>query len=195
MLNDLTPFQLALIRDSLGQSGSEQGAMLAGGLRLGALDVPAAPGDILMDGSIRQSTAITAALTSLVEPAIPSGVWSPLPMDTVRWDTDSMADLVAQSNRLTIRTPGLYLLFARAAFYTNAVGNRLIGILHNSTFYVVVSQGPTNPGAAASLAAAGLWLCSQGDTLDVQVYQNSGGPLSLISIPAGRPDFAIARLA
>jgi hypothetical protein len=195
MLNDLTPIQLALIRDSLGQAGSEQGAMLAGGLRLGALDVPAGVGDILMEGSIRKSTPITAALTSSVEPSIASGSWQPLPMDTVRWDTDSMADLAAQSNRLTIRTPGIYLLFARASFYANATGVRYIGIVLNNSYYLVVGQCPTNPANLANLNAAALWWCNQGDTLDLQVYQNSGAPLSLSSAVAGRPDFAIARIA
>jgi hypothetical protein len=195
-MNDpINPYHLALIRDALGQAGSEQGAGFAGGLRAGGQDVLPAAGDLELLGSIRASIAISAGLTTTVEPSIANAAWAPLPMDTVRWDTDSMANLAAASNRITIRTPGVYLITAKAMFYANATGIRLVGIYLNSSLYIAAGMILPNAGNTMILNCVSIWQCNPGDTLDCQVYQDSGAPLTVYSRTYNRPEFAAVRIA
>ncbi len=191
---DLTPYQLALIRDSLGQSGSEQGAMLAGGLRLGAIDLPAAAGDILMTGSVRQSTALGAGLTMNTAQSVPDSAWTAAVMDEVRWDTDFCAELAANPACLLVRTPGVYLLTARAEWAANSTGIRLIAIRLNGSYQVTKSPTDVTAGQRAHSTCTGLWQANSGDYFELMLYQTSGAPLTLFSDASNRPEFAFARL-
>src|SRR5512146_1662370 len=192
---DLTPYNLALIRDSLGQAGSEQGAMFAGGLRLGASGVPAAPGDLHMTGSIRSSTPLGAALAMNVAQSVPDSAWTPAVMDEVRWDTDTCVDLVTNPARFTVFTPGVSLLWARAEWQANPTGMRLVAIRLNGAYQVTKSPTDVTAGQLAHSTCAGLWWADSGDYFELMLYQSSGAPLSLNSNPTNRPEFAMVRIA
>jgi len=191
---DPTPYNLALIRDALGQSGSEQGAMFAGGLRLGSIDVAPAPGDLALSGSVRQSTALGAALAMNAAQSVPDSAWTPAVMDEIRWDTDFCADLAANAACLTVHTPGIYLVTARAEWVAAANGIRLIMIRLNGAYQVTKSPSDVVTGQLAHSTCSALWQADIGDYFELLLYQSSGAPLLLNSTAANRPEFAMARL-
>src|SRR5437879_4227644 len=55
------------------------------------------------------------------EQAIPSGADTNLLFDQERFDTDTMHDLVSNTDRITINTPGKYLIFAHVLFQPTSI--------------------------------------------------------------------------
>lgn len=78
-----------------------------------------------------------------------------------------------------ITTPGMYLLIARATFNNNATGRREIRVLLNNTPVARANIRPT-PDGDDIVAVTHMEECKAGDFLSVEVWQNSGGGLSVV---------------
>lgn len=94
-------------------------------------------------------------------------------------DTDGMATLGTNNDRLTIRTAGLYALFGRSQFAGSASGTqRRLRLLKNTASIEVNADGP--------LGASGKWMQIMGfsslavnDYIQLEAYQDTGGALNV----------------
>jgi hypothetical protein len=78
----------------------------------------------------------------------------------------------------------VYLINACATFSTNATGDRALKVRKNGSDYLD-HVFRTNSGEKQTIQASALVSLTAGDTLDFQVYQNSGGSLALYNNAAG----------
>ncbi len=120
--------------------------------------------------------------------SIPNVTWTALIFDNEAYDTNGMHDNVITPTRITINTPGLYLLTSTVIF-APATGNRLTGFRKNNL-------SPTDPtegfaaGTGNASNEAGFTLTQvvkaiAGDYWEVMVWQGSGGALNASIIDGG----------
>lgn len=91
---------------------------------------------------------------------------------------DNGAMFAAPSTTITIQAAGVYLIDANIAFAINATGIRIMDILVNGTLRGGDSKPSIGSGTPTTLSAAVTRLCAQGDTVQMRVFQNSGGSLN-----------------
>ena len=103
---------------------------------------------------------------------------------TDKFDTDAMHDTVTNNTRLTINTAGIYTIGGQCVWDGSGVGRRLHTIIRYDSagstvesYQVEYSPSTTFCAPSWSLAMS----CSVGDYLSFEVYQSSGGALSLLS--------------
>lgn len=122
--------------------------------------------------------------------------WTSITHDTVRWQLVTNTIWVATSpTRFTIVRPGVYTLHAGAWFAANATGIRGVRFFVNNA----VSIGDhlhQNIGAVISMAmeASTIYSFNAGDYIEMQVYQNSGGPLNCTASLNSGPEFRMQML-
>ncbi len=120
--------------------------------------------------------------------SIPNITWTALIFDNEAYDTNGMHDNAITPTRITINTPGLYLLTSTVIF-APATGNRLTGFRKNNL-------SPTDPtegfaaGTGNASNEAGFTLTQvvkaiAGDYWEVMVWQGSGGALNASVIDGG----------
>ena len=102
-----------------------------------------------------------------------------LTLNSEDFDTDSMHSLTTNTERLTVTTPGIYVVSAEVKFDINAAGMRYIAIIKNAATYVCDSSTPsTGGGTFTEVNVTGLVSMANGDYFSLYAYQNSGGNLA-----------------
>lgn len=190
-----SPYHVSTIRDVLDQAGSDQGAMLLGGLRVGQVAPQLGAGDAEITGSVRRSVALSAGVQRGAALNIADATWTAIAFDVENWDTDGLADVAVSPTKLSIHTGGIYSIAGSFQWAANAVGQRLGMILLNGTIILAMVgvQAPAALAPAHAISAA--WSLNEGDYLELCAYQNSGAPLGLaVGLPAYGPSFCCARL-
>ncbi len=93
-------------------------------------------------------------------------------------DTDNMANLGVNNDRLTVQTAGLYLVSTSVLFPATAVGKRRLELLKNGT--VMASQQRENAGAGADVRLNILMLVAgvPTDFFQARSSQDSGGAVN-----------------
>jgi hypothetical protein len=195
-MDELTPYQLSQIRDALSQAGSDQGAMLAGGLRLGGVEMQSGAGELSITGKVRRSEAISAGITRSTAQSINDITWTAISFDTTVWDTDSIYDFATYPTRLTVRTGGIYIITGFGQWASNGTGQRWMRIYLNGTNEIAkVSTIMTGTAYTHAHSVSIVYSLIQGDYVELSVYQNSGGALNMnSSSPTYLPTFSLARL-
>ena len=149
------------------------------------------PGDILTAATMNdvgtnldnQRVPPSALISRVTTQSIPDSTITYVQFTAEGWDTDGIANLGTNNDRLTIQTPGLYLVTGNAALAGNATGQREIGLW----------QSPTPSWSSNALIASNAWTygsislnlyqemsvsvvtkCSAGDYLRLHVWQNAG---------------------
>lgn len=93
------------------------------------------------------------------------------------FDTDNLADLATDNDRLTVQTAGLYEARASVEWDTNTAGDRAIVLVHRDSGGSPVQQAvfSLKPGAYNN-GIMGAWTfdASAGDYFTVEAYQSSG---------------------
>lgn len=92
--------------------------------------------------------------------------------------TDNYSGYTAASSTYTVQRAGLYLAHGNVAFSANTGGHRVVGIAVNGTTY----WGPGYQAAPAGLVIATktqIFSLQAGDTVTLEVQQDSGGSLAL----------------
>lgn len=131
--------------------------------------------------------------------AIGSGAWTSVLWDTEEFDTDGYHSTASNTNRLTIPTGlgGKFLLLAVGDFASNATGIRGLQVTKNTatanTNVVLQWSSIAYAGISNAISAAGIIALADGDWLNVNVFQNSGGSLNFASFPSGA-HFALYRI-
>lgn len=119
---------------------------------------------------------VGASYSLSTNPSIPNSTWTTLSFDSKSYDkTNSFSAGV-----FTVPSFGTYDIFASAAFVGNTAGERDIRILKNGSPLKTLGYTGT-PGSPPVRVDGGFSdEFKAGDTISIQVFQNSGGALSLI---------------
>jgi hypothetical protein len=134
--------------------------------------------------------------TDITISSLKPGDWTPLSFDSERRDTANLHETTTNSGRLKSPAAGKYYIFANITWET-PIGSGLWGLrlqLNGKT--VIGEQTLPNTGASfrISMSVGTLYALSPGDYVEAQVFQNSGNPLLIRSIPATSPEFGMAKL-
>lgn len=148
-----------------------------------------------------------------------AGPYVTLTWDRIIYDTDNMTDLVANNDRITIRTPGFYFVHGNTEWATgSATGERDQKFLVNAQSGSRIGSAPL-PGGSYQLTHKQLYVsdwarCSvpvnsssvnaihfsfflfyfnPGDFIQLQMAQNSGGSINSVS-DNSRPNFGCWRV-
>ena len=129
-------------------------------------------------------------------PNMSPGEWTSLTFNSERWDTANLHETTTNSGRLKASVVGKYYIFANIT-WESPIASGLWGLrlqLNGKT--VIAEQSLPNTAAPfrISMSVGTLYALAAGDYVDVQVFQNSGNPLLIRSIPATSPEFGMARV-
>lgn len=121
---------------------------------------------------------------------IPTDTATAITFDSEVYDNGGLHSTVTNTNRITIVTPGTYLITAHIEFASNATNSRFLYLHVNGTTTIA---NPSVSGASGQLGAAALYRFVATDWVQILVYHDSGGNLDVINNgTAGRsPGFAV----
>ena len=128
--------------------------------------------------------------TNIPDDSVASGTYYPISFGSetgpLGFDSDGVHSIVSQKSRLTIVTPGTYLVSGLYTAAANATGYRWARWLVNSTNYGPHVRMPANSGVETTVAAPTLQIvCAAGDWIELAARQSSGGTLATgIASPA-----------
>jgi hypothetical protein len=116
-----------------------------------------------------------------------SGAWSTIDLNAEDGDNPGWHDNVTNSSRITVDRDGTYLIHWGAAFSADATGIRcgrvLIGGVDAGLNSASVYQAAT-PSFTCNLGNSAVVTLSNGDYVELAVYQNSGGNLNVLGSAA-----------
>jgi hypothetical protein len=108
--------------------------------------------------------------------AVPTGTAPVLSFDSESLDTDGMHDPTTNNSRITIKTPGLYLIGGTINWPNNTNGQREIVILKNGA---AIAASDMNAGGNINWQQVSVVaMLAAGDYLEFMVFQNSGASLT-----------------
>lgn len=132
--------------------------------------------------------------------SIPTGVWTAISFDTVRWDTSPEVTrkiwMVANPTRLTCRRAGpAYQISGTIEWDLNATGERAVGIrLNGATYLARELEMATVGNYANEMAISTLYELAVGDFVELMVFQTRGVALNIVSSGNYSPEFMMARV-
>lgn len=112
---------------------------------------------------------------------VATGTFTDVPWNVVDYDTDDIFDLGADDTLLTIPQDGIYQFSANIAWTNSASGQRGAYVSVNGVDHPWWNQAIGMAAYYATNTFGGPMNLAQGDELVVQVAQNSGGDLDVIS--------------
>lgn len=115
-----------------------------------------------------------------------------LTFDTEVFDSGTMHSTSVNTGRIVVPTggAGLYMIGANVEFDTNATGWRTLNLMLNTSTVIASHRAITSSASVTTrLSVATIYSLSAGDYLEVQVYQNSGGSLNVLSAADYSPVF------
>ena len=121
--------------------------------------------------------------------------WTAVTFDSERWDTDSIHDVSANTDRLTCRTTGLYIIAGHVRFETDGTGNRGLYIAYNGATLIGMVRKDADSATPTVLTIATQYYMSVGDYLKLAAYQSSGGDLDVEAVANYSPEFMMVRVA
>lgn len=115
--------------------------------------------------------------------SISNGVFTVLLWDNNQIDNQGMHSIVSNTDRIYIREPGTYEIFALATFAASAVGGRLVRLAKNGAVIdrTAASASVCGAGSVQSVQTGALNNAVTGDYYTIEVYQNAGGALNLLT--------------
>jgi hypothetical protein len=119
-----------------------------------------------------------------------------LAFNSERFDTEAMHDTSINNSRITIVTPGVYLLTATVFFAGTAAGEYDAEFRVNGSTYIAYENDrwPTGGSISPGFAIATVYKLAANDYVEVTVAQNTGGAVNVQSIGNYTPEFAAAWL-
>lgn len=124
--------------------------------------------------------------------SIPTAAWTPVALDSERWDNGGMHDPAVNSSRLTVRTPGVYAVSGCVHFAAGAGASRGYAIVLNGSHWIVSSLTPLGAGVQAGGVISTLYRCDAGDYFELYCFQDTGAALALHIAPEYSPELAAA---
>lgn len=137
----------------------------------------------------------TCAVYRSVVQTIPSGPTQLVGFNLERWDTDSMHDNVTNNTRVTMNTAGVYVLSASVKWEGNASNDRRIEFRINGSDLICSDEVAIQQADDFNQSIATIWKFAAGDYVELQVKQNSGVDLDILTEYAVSPELRVARVA
>ena len=138
---------------------------------------------------------IAAQIRSTSDQTIANATNTIVTFDAEVFDTDGMATLGTNDERLTIQTAGKYLCVFSGQFAASGTGYReAFFYLNNSTATEVVTI-PATSGRRTPVVLTWVGSFSVDDYIQVQVSQSSGGNLSLATVNPGSANLTAIRIS
>lgn len=125
---------------------------------------------------------------------IPNVAWTNLTFDSERYDTDGIHSIMANTDRLTCQTAGIYLITGHVAWNIAAGGIRRIAVYLNAATNLCHDLSPTIAGWNEINNVATVYSLSIGDFVVLRAYQSSGGPINVLNIANMSPEFSMQRI-
>lgn len=126
--------------------------------------------------------------------SVPNSTPQILAFNTVNYDTDGYHD-AGSNTKLTIQKAGAYRITATVEFSLHNAGTRRVTILLNGTDVIGRFSGGNAGGVSLSVVTATCdWKLEVDDELEVEVYQDSGGPLDINAADFYSPVFSLQYL-
>ncbi len=125
---------------------------------------------------------------------IPDNTPTALSFGSERWDTDEIHSIIANTDRLTCKTAGMYGLIGHVTFDSNTTGNRIINIVLNGAQFIASQSALPLSGSPTRLSVPTRWKMEVNDYVQLIVYQNRGGSLNIIYESARSPEFEMTWL-
>lgn len=102
----------------------------------------------------------------------------------------SMHDNVTNNSRITIVTPGVYVVAGSVAFGSNNLGFRYIELSLNGVTPIAVVRQPAVQGDYTDLALSTPYKFGAGDFVTLRAYQNSGAAVNVMPMLNSSPEFS-----
>jgi hypothetical protein len=126
-----------------------------------------------------------------------TGVWLASLFDTEDFDNDNMHSTVANIDRITINTAGIYLVGGHACIESNATNSfRWLQIYKNGAVELLqVNEWSQGAALHTWMHTDGILQLAAGDYLQFRAVQTSGSTLKLYSVTDRTPMFYAVRLS
>jgi hypothetical protein len=140
--------------------------------------IKAADMNFLLGGGANRRPSLLLHVNSPV--SIPNAANTTVKWDTVDEDTD--AGYSAATGIYTIQTAGLWLFSAYLTWAANGTGERTGSINQAGSLNVTIGDSTllaaSDPGNAGRATVQGITRCAVNDTIQLPVFQSSGGALN-----------------
>lgn len=111
--------------------------------------------------------------------SIPHSTFTDLLFDSERFDTDGMHSTVTNTNRLTVTTPGLYLIGGHVYWAFNGTGLRSLRIMLNGSTALGYTEHVTSSLSGPGQQISTLYNLAANDYVTLNVWQNSGSAVNI----------------
>ena len=168
---------------------------LAGGVMTGAIDMDGSPITAVLDPLLDQDAATKkyhddnlpagpytegCRVYHSVNQATPTGSDYNVLFNTERWDTDGIHSTVGNTERLTCRTAGKYVISATIGFEANVTGIRSVSIhLYPANVHIQQTSSRIRADGHYRVSLTTVFALAVDDYVTVMTWQNSGGPLNI----------------
>lgn len=158
----------------------------------------------------RPANTFARVYSDETENLIPDSSWTTVEFDTERWDTGANSSYAngfwdsGTPTRLTAPVSGNYIITGHVEFASGEIADgseRGIRIRHARSAAVTTIAWHSHPPVPAGQSSAttrmsiatAFWMRA-GDYVILQVYQDSGGALTINALEAYSPEFTISRV-
>ena len=120
-----------------------------------------------------------------------------LTFNSERYDNDAIHDTVTNNSRLTCKTAGVYSIAGHVFFAGNGTGQRGLQIRVTGTTNAVIASDMrpnTSAGIGTQVSVATQYELAVNDYVELLAYQDSGGPLNILTQANYSPEFEMARI-
>lgn len=127
--------------------------------------------------------------------SVPHATSTPLALNSERFDTDTIHDVVTNNTRLTCNTAGVYVITGCAVYLANATGRRMLQIRLNGTTVIAdIEITAVSGGNNTVLSITSIYSLSLNDYVELVAFQDSGGALNVSSSGNISPEFSMIRV-
>jgi hypothetical protein len=122
---------------------------------------------------------------------------TPLNFNSERYDTASMHSNASNLNRLTAPVTGIYEVTANIMWAAGPFGFRSLYLQRNGTTLLAdeTEEAGSAPAGAVSQIVSTEVRLTAGQYVEAEVFQNSGGTRSILSLPEASPEFSMTWVA
>lgn len=148
--------------------------------------------DNVMDTGIQRGAG--ARVYNSANISISNSTATALTFNSERYDYDSIHSTVANTDRMTIVTAGIYNISGHVEWDASGVGQRAIFIRLNGTTNIAVQSGDARSSGNHEMSVSTNYELSNGDYVTLMVWQNSGGNLNVVTSGNDSPEFSIQKI-
>lgn len=135
-------------------------------------------------------------LTNSGNISIPNATFTNLTFNTELEDSDTMHDLVTNTDRITFKTAGFYNVFSSVRFDASSAGYRLIGIyLNNATFIAADGRVPIPAPDQTDMGVTTGRRFAVNDFVTLRLYHTAGAALNCLAYSEFTPIFGAFRVS